>query len=420
MQPAAPARARPGGPVGAACPGVPSTTHLRKHVTRRTVRSGLTALAVAVVLPLSGLTGPAGTAAAAPPSDSPAAARGAAIPDAYIVTLREGADPRGLAARYEAAPDFVYTSALTGFAARLNDGQRRALSRDRDVLAIEQDQVATADATQGSAPYGLDRIDQRALPLSGSYTYAATAGAVRAYVIDTGIATAHSQFGTRASNSYDAFGGNGQDCNGHGTHVAGSIGAATYGVAKAVLLRGVRVLDCAGSGSNSGIIAGIDWVRANHIKPAVANMSLGGGFSSAVNTATTNLINAGVHTSVAAGNENQDACNASPASASGTTTVGASDRTDTRASFSNFGGCVDLYAPGVSITSTWLNGTTNTISGTSMASPHVAGVAALYKAVNGDAASSTITSWLINNSTANVVKSNVTGTPNRLLFTSAL
>jgi subtilisin family serine protease len=180
------------------------------------------------------------------------------------------------------------------------------------------------------------------------------------------------------------------------------------------------VLNCQGSGTNSGVIAGIDWVRVNHANPAVANMSLGGGYSSAENTAVTNLVNSGVFLAVAAGNENQNACNVSPASAPAVTTVAASDRTDTRASFSNYGSCVDIYAPGVSITSTWLNGGTNTISGTSMASPHVAGVAALYKATYGNASQSTINSWLVNNSTANVIKSNPSGTVNRLLYKSTL
>jgi len=243
---------------------------------------------------------------------------------------------------------------------------------------------------------------------------------VHAYIIDTGIYASHTQFGGRANNVYDALGGNGTDCNGHGTHVAGTVGSATYGVAKAVRLHGVRVLSCSGSGTWSQVISGMNWVASNAIRPAVANMSLGGSFNSSVNSAATALSNAGVFTAIAAGNSNLNACNYSPASASNVTTVAASDRTDLRASFSNFGSCVEVYAPGVSVTSTWLNGGTNTISGTSMASPHVAGVGALYKATYGDASWSTINSWIINNSTANVIRSNPAGTPNRLLYKSTL
>jgi subtilisin family serine protease len=378
-----------------------------------------------LVLPALGLTG-LGTASAAAPDD-PAAeisrTTGQHVRGAWIVTLEDGADARGVAARYAADPRFVYESAINGFAAVLSDGQVRALQNDDDVVALEPDQVVTADATQyvtaGGGLYGLDRTDQRSRPLSGSYTYSRTGKGVRAYVIDTGIASSHGDFGSRALPVYDAFGGNGQDCHGHGTHVSGTIGGATLGVAKGALLRGVKVLDCNGSGSTSGIIAGVDWVRANHIKPAVANMSLGGGYSSALNTATNNLSNAGVHVSVAAGNENQNACNVSPASASAPTVVAASDKSDTRAPFSNYGGCVELYAPGVGVTSAWPNGGTKTLSGTSMASPHVAGVAALYKS-GGDAASSTVNSWIVNNATTNVVTSNPSGTANRLLFKSSL
>jgi len=394
---------------------------LRDHTPGRSRRT----LVALLVLPALGLTG-LGSASAAPP-DNPGAkltrTTGQHLPGAWIVTLKEDADARGVARRYAADPRHVYASALNGFAAELNHGQVRALQNDDDVVAIEPDQAVTADATQtvttGGGLYGLDRVDQRSLPLSGSYTYSRNGSGVRAYVIDTGIVANHSDFGGRALNVYDAFGGNGNDCNGHGTHVAGTIGGATHGVAKAAALRGVRVLNCSGSGSTSGIIAGIDWVRKNHIKPAVANMSLGGGYSSALNTATNNLSNAGVHVSVAAGNENQNACNVSPASASAPTVVAASDKTDTRATFSNYGSCVEVYAPGVAITSAWLNGGTNTISGTSMAAPHVAGVAALYKS-GGDAASSTINSWIINNATTNVIKSNPSGTVNRLLFKSTL
>ncbi|HEX4933979.1 MAG TPA: S8 family peptidase [Gemmatimonadaceae bacterium] len=366
-------------------------------------------------------------ATAAPETTEAAFARSAAdaIPGSYIVVLKESVAASRVpeVARAHVGQGRVkhtYSQVLKGFAADLSDAEVAALRNDPDVDYVEADQVMAATTTQSSATWGLDRIDQRNRPLSGTYTYTATASTVRAYIIDTGIQTAHSQFGGRASNVYDAFGGNGQDCNGHGTHVAGTVGSATYGVAKAVMLRGVRVLDCNGSGSTSGIIAALDWLRTNHIKPAVANMSLGGGYSSSLNTAVNNLAAAGVFVAVAAGNENQDACNVSPASAANTTTVAASTSTDAKASYSNWGGCVDLYAPGSSITSTWLNGGTNTISGTSMASPHVAGVAALYKATYGDASYSTIRSWLINNSTASVISGNVSGTPNRLLYKAGL
>jgi subtilisin family serine protease len=349
------------------------------------------------------------------------------IKDHYIVVFNERVtDAPGLARALERAHGgkllHTYEHALKGFAIELPAAAALALARNPNVVHMEQDQVMSIDATQTGATWGLDRVDQQALPLSGTYLYNTTASNVYAYIIDTGIRTSHTQFGTRAANVYDAFGGNGQDCNGHGTHVAGTVGGSTHGLAKAVRLRGLRVLNCSGSGSTSGIIAAIDWLRVNHVKPAVANMSLGGGYSSALNTAVNNLASAGVFMAVAAGNENQNACNVSPASAANATTVAASDRTDLRASFSNYGSCVNLYAPGVSITSTWHTSTTatNTISGTSMASPHVAGAAALYKARYGDASYSTIRSWLVNNATANVIRSNITGTPNRLLYKSTL
>ncbi|HUP89396.1 MAG TPA: S8 family serine peptidase [Longimicrobiales bacterium] len=342
------------------------------------------------------------------------------IRDSYIVVLNENANPRSVAAVAGVNPHFVYEAALNGFSAELNQGQLNALQHNPNVAYIEPDQEFTADATVSAASWGLDRIDQRNLPLSGTFTYTSTATAVRAYVIDTGIQTSHPQFGGRASAVYDALGGNGQDCNGHGTHVAGTIGGSTYGIARGAMLRAVRVLNCSGSGATSGIIAAVDWVRTNGIKPAVANMSLGGGFSSSLNTAVNNLANSGIFIAVAAGNENQNACNVSPASASAAYTTAASTSTDAKASYSNWGSCVDGYAPGSSITSAWINSGTNTISGTSMASPHVAGVAALYKGNFGDAASSTISSWINSNATANVITGNVTGTPNRLLYKASL
>ena len=347
------------------------------------------------------------------------AAPGLRIDGDYIVKVKDGADARAVAAVAGISPRFEY-SIINGFAASLTPGQLNALRHMAEVEYVEEDQVVQADATQSSATWGIDRIDQRALPLSGTYTYTSTGSTVYAYIIDTGIATSHTQFGGRAVNVFDAFGGTGQDCNGHGTHVAGTVGASTYGVAKGVKLRGLRVLDCNGSGSNSGVIAGMDWVKNNHTDPAIANMSLGGGYSSTVNTSANNLANAGVFLAVAAGNSNANACNYSPASATYATTVAATDRNDYRASYSNYGSCIDVYAPGSSITSTWLNGGTNTISGTSMASPHVAGVGALYKATYGNAASSTIDSWVKNNASSGYVKSNPTGTVNKLLWKGSL
>jgi subtilisin family serine protease len=335
----------------------------------------------------------------------------------YIVVLDGGADPRAAAAVAGVHPTRVYTAALNGFAAALNAGQLNALRHHPDVAYVEQDQEVRA--TQTAVPWNLDRIDQRARPLNGVYNPIGLPGTgVHAYVIDTGIYTAHTQFGGRANSVYDALGGNGQDCNGHGTHVAGIIGATSYGVANRVSLHGLRVLNCSGSGTTSAIIAAIDWVRVNRVNPAVANLSLGGGFSSALNTAVNNLANSGVFVSVGAGGENQSACNSSPASAAAAMTVAASTSTDAKASYTSYGSCVDIYAPGSSVISTWHTGTsaTSTLSGTSMAAPHAAGAAARYKATYGNAATATIDTWIKNRATMNVITGNPTGTPNRLLY----
>ena len=313
----------------------------------------------------------------------------------------------------------IYKNALNGFAVEMSAEEAERLSEDFRVAYVEEDAVVTADVTQNNPPWGLDRIDQRNRPLSATYTYNWTGSGVRAYVIDTGILTSHTQFGGRASNVFDAFGGNGQDCNGHGTHVAGTIGGSTFGVAKNALLRGVRVLNCSGSGSTSGVIAGVDWVRNNHIAPAVANMSLGGGASSTLDTAVNNLSNAGVTIAVAAGNSNVDACTQSPARAANAITVGSTTQSDARSSFSNFGTCVDIFAPGSGILSAWWTSTTAsaTLSGTSMASPHVAGAAALYKQANPSASAGTIRNALVNNATTNVLSGVGSGSPIRLLYT---
>jgi subtilisin family serine protease len=347
----------------------------------------------------------------------------------YIVVLQDNvADPATVARDLVNAAGGsllrVYTSAIKGFAARLSAPAAAALQGNPLVAYVEADQVVRADVTQtmdaNGDPWGLDRIDQTALPLSRTYSYTATGAGVHAYIIDTGIWTMHAEFGGRANNPFDALHLTGEDCNGHGTHVAGTIGAATYGIAKAVSLHGVRVLGCGGLGLNSDVIAGVDWVRANRINPAVANMSLGGGKSAALDQAVTNLWNSGVFLAVAAGNDNVDACTQSPSGAPSVFTVAASTKTDAKASFSNWGTCVEAYAPGSAIVSTYLGGTTMSLSGTSMASPHVAGVGVLYKATFGDAPSATVSNWIISNSTAGVITGNGNGTPNRLLFKSTL
>ena len=346
------------------------------------------------------------------------------IANQYIVVLKDGPsiNAGSVAQSAGVTPKQTYSAALNGFSATLNAAQLRAIRSNPDVEYVEQDQVFTADFTQlmdaNGDPWGLDRIDQRNLPLSGSYTYYLTGTGVRAYIIDTGILATHPDFGGQAFEAYDAFDGllPATDCNGHGTHVAGTIGGTTYGVAKDVQLYGVKVLDCAGSGTTTTVLAGINWVTANAVKPAVANMSLGGGFSAAINTATNNLINSGIFTAVAAGNDNQNACNYSPASVPNAYTTAASTKTDAKASYSNWGTCVDAYAPGSLIKSTWLANGTNTISGTSMATPHIAGCAAGYLQHNGSVPPAAVTAWLTNNATNGVITGNPAGTPNKLLY----
>ena len=351
----------------------------------------------------------------------------------FIVVLKDSvgrASPVAAehARRFDADVRYVYENALKGYTASMPQGALGALAGDSRIAAIELDSEVHALTTQTNATWGIDRIDQRSLPLSTTFTYTRTGAGVKAYIIDTGIRLSHSQFGGRAIDGRDTVDGSlpAADCHGHGTHVAGTVGGSTYGVAKGVTLVAVRVLNCSGSGTTSGVIAGIDWVTSNHLagQPAVANMSLGGGASSALDTAVRNSIADGVSYAIAAGNGNAlgqaiNACNTSPARVTEAMTISATMNTDRKATWANYGSCVDWFAPGVGITSAWYssNTATRTISGTSMATPHTAGVAALYLQGNLSASPATVRSALFNATTKGVVTSSNT-TNNHLLFTN--
>ena len=363
-----------------------------------------------------------------------ARAPGAGQSGQYIVVFNDDvADVPGLAQALANAHggrlQFTYQRARRGFAGELPHAAVAILRQFPGVAYVEPDQVMTAFTTQTNATWGLDRIDQASRTLNGTFTYTNTGAGVTAYIIDTGILFGHSEFGGRALSGFDAVnpGTPADDCHGHGTHVAGTVGGATYGVAKGVTLVGVRVLNCSGSGTTSGVIAGIDWVTANHAAgtPAVANMSLGGGASSALDAAVNNSINDGISYAVAAGNGNfigiaQDACKYSPARVAAAMTISATDKTDKKASWANYGKCVDWFAPGVGITSAWYTtmSATNTISGTSMATPHTTGVAALYLQGKTPVPSpATVRQALYDLTTKGIVTSSKT-TNNHLLFTN--
>ncbi|GAB3949438.1 S8 family peptidase [Micromonospora vulcania] len=373
-------------------------------------------------------------ALAAEPTGTVRAAGGdTAVADSYIVVFKDTAVSRGtvgdnasrLVGRHGGTVARTYGAALRGFEIRVGAKAAARIAADPAVAYVEQNHTVSIAGTQTNPPsWGLDRIDQRNLPLNSSYTYPNTASNVHAYIIDTGVLYGHNDFGGRAVSGFDAVdGGSADDCNGHGTHVSGTVGGSAYGVAKGVQIVGVRVLNCQGSGTNAQVVAGIDWVTANAIKPAVANMSLGGGANSSIDTAVANSISSGVTYAVAAGNGNslgvrQNACNYSPARVASAITVGATQNNDAAASFSNFGTCVDILAPGVNITSAWYTSTsaTNTISGTSMASPHVAGASALVLSANPSWSPQQVRDYLVNNSTPNMVTNVGTGTPNQLLY----
>jgi len=370
----------------------------------------------------------AGPSAGTMPTAASAAVSQQDLRDRYIVVFRDDvANPAAVAAQltrqFGGAVHFTYQHTIKGFAATLPPAAVAGIQRNPNVIDVEPDGIATIVASGSDntvSSWGLDRVDQHDLPLSKTYSWSVDGSGVTAYIIDTGIRTSHNEFGGRASVGFDAVGGgqNGQDCHGHGTHVAGTVGGGEYGIARSVSLVAVRVLNCAGSGTWSQVIAGVDWVGGNASAPAVANMSLGGGHYNPLNNAVTAAINKGVTFAIAAGNNNANACNYSPASTPAAITVGATTSSDNRASYSNYGTCLDIFAPGSSITSAWNtnDGATKTISGTSMASPHVAGVAALYLSANPGATPGQVAQALVDNATLNAVNGAGSGSPNRLLY----
>ncbi|MEU9746763.1 S8 family peptidase [Streptomyces niveus] len=394
------------------------------HGTRLRIVAVLSAAVTAAGLALTA------TPAQAAPAEGRIIGAGApnAVKDSYIVILNErsgttssSGEGRRLVARYGGEVSHTYRAAINGYAADLSETEAKRLAADPAVAQVVQDTTVQASATQTNPPsWGLDRIDQANLPLNGSYTYPDSAGSgVTAYVIDTGVRITHVDFGGRASHGYDAIDNDfvADDGNGHGTHVAGTVAGTSYGVAKKARIVGVRVLNNAGSGTTAQVVAGIDWVTANAVKPAVANMSLGGGANTAIDTAVRNSIASGITYAVAAGNNGLPAANYSPARVSEAITVGATTSTDARASYSNTGALVDLFAPGSAITSAWRTSDTasSSISGTSMASPHVAGAAAIYLGNHTSSTPAQVSSALVAAATPGVVTNPGTGTPNRLL-----
>ncbi|QWF78067.1 S8 family peptidase [Amycolatopsis sp. CA-230715] len=401
---------------------------LRRGLAAGTVAAGVTAVVAAL----------AATPVQAQEGQILGANTANAVADSYIVVLKDtavsqsaskgevkasvAAKAQSLAAQYGAQVGHTYGAALNGFSVKVGEAQAKRLAADPTVAFVTQSHILHASDTQKNPPsWGEDRVDQKDLPLDESYTYSTKADNVTAYVIDTGVRATHKTFGGRVSGGKDFIDNDSDpsDENGHGTHVAGTIGGAEYGLAKGVKIVPVRVLDAQGSGSTEQVVAGINWVAENAKGPSVANMSLGGGADEALDKAVQGAISKGVTFGVAAGNESTDAGSTSPARVPEAITVAASDKTDKQADFSNYGKVVDLYAPGVDITSSWGTGDdkTNTISGTSMATPHVVGAAALYLAANPDAKPDAVAKALTDAATPDKISNPSAGTPNKLLNT---
>ncbi|WP_415953956.1 S8 family peptidase [Streptomyces sp. KLOTTS4A1] len=393
----------------------------------RPVRRRLASITGAAVAALALGMVSAPNAGAAPVGEIENAGVKGAIANSYIVTLdaskaKSGsAKGKALAKQYGADIERTYEKALNGYEIEASEAEAKRFAADPAVESVVQNRKFTISGTQPNPPsWGLDRIDQANLPLDSSYTYPDSAGeGVTAYIIDTGVRISHNDFGGRASYGYDAVDDDNtaQDGHGHGTHVAGTVAGGSYGVAKKAKIVAVRVLDNNGSGTTAGVVAGIDWVTQNAVKPAVANMSLGGGADSTLDAAVRNSIAAGITYSLAAGNESTDASTRSPARVAEGITVGATTSSDSRASYSNYGSVLDIFAPGSSITSAWnsSDSATNTISGTSMAAPHVAGAAALYQSENPSATPAQVRDALVDAASNGVVSNPGSGSPNRLL-----